>query len=318
MELTPYLEALQRDLAAAAAPGGPECTAPPTCSAARSRPRRRLCLLEALSDAAAEITTKLEPTPAVEVRLRGREAQFVVISRAGRRRPRPPADRPGRRRDPSGDIARITLRLPEGLKEAVERGRRRAVGISVNAWLVRAITSAVAGESRPTPAVARQHRPAAAHRLRPSLRNPKPRIPTPEKSPRPRNHGGVMMTSSTETNVHEFACTGPIDIHVHMTPATSRSPTVRQPGRGRDGEPRGRQRGLARGGRADDRQLREQPAAGGDPAHDRRWLAELPARPGSGSSVSVPRRQHADDPAGLGRPAHRRPARRGQRAHRLG
>jgi hypothetical protein len=47
-----------------------------------------------------------------------------------------------------GDIARITLRLPEGLKEAAERAAA-AEAISVNAWLVRAIARVVAEPPRP-------------------------------------------------------------------------------------------------------------------------------------------------------------------------
>jgi hypothetical protein len=133
MELTPYLETLHRDVAAAAAAGGDLLSSAIESSG-------RLCLLEALSDAAAEITTKLE-TASVDVRLRGREAQFVVAHHdvTPSREPAIDAD---------GDVARITLRLPESLKEAVESAAA-AASISVNAWLVRAITTAVAGPPPP-------------------------------------------------------------------------------------------------------------------------------------------------------------------------
>src|SRR5262245_16087670 len=73
MEVTPYLENLHRDLAAAAAAGNDLLGSAIESSG-------RLCLLEALSDAAAEITSKLS-SGTVEVRLRGREAQFVVEER---------------------------------------------------------------------------------------------------------------------------------------------------------------------------------------------------------------------------------------------
>ena len=86
-----------------------------------------MCLLEALSDAAAEITTKLQHS-SVEVRLRGREAQFVVTEVEP---PAEPVNEPtsaaatapvaGPAAEEGGDIARLTLRLPEQLKEAVER-----------------------------------------------------------------------------------------------------------------------------------------------------------------------------------------------------
>src|SRR6185503_6009716 len=101
----------------------------------------RLCLLEALSDAAAEITTRLAHG-AVELRLRGREAEFVVTEAEPVPQPAPThASQPP---EESGDIARITLRLPEGLKDAVERAAA-SEGISVNAWLVRAIGHMVSG-----------------------------------------------------------------------------------------------------------------------------------------------------------------------------
>src|SRR6187397_685107 len=81
MDLTSYLDALRRDLAAAAAPGGPEVTRAADLLGGSLEASARLCLLEALSDASAEITSKLGTAnvpAAVEVRLRGREAQFVV------------------------------------------------------------------------------------------------------------------------------------------------------------------------------------------------------------------------------------------------
>ncbi len=136
MELTPYLESLHRDLTAAAAAGGDLLGSAIESSG-------RLCLLEALSDAAAEITTKLS-TGTVEVRLRGREAQFVVEERDVT----PSRTEPAPTIEADGDVARITLRLPESLKEAVEAAAA-AASISVNAWLVRAITSAIAGPPPP-------------------------------------------------------------------------------------------------------------------------------------------------------------------------
>jgi hypothetical protein len=127
--LTPYLETLHRDLSAAA---GSELLGTVIETSGR------LVLLEALSDATAEITAKL-PAGSVELRLRGRDVQFVV-SDAG---PPPPAAAPPPP-EPEGDITRITLRLPETLKDLVEAAAS-AASISVNAWLVRAVTAAVAG-----------------------------------------------------------------------------------------------------------------------------------------------------------------------------
>lgn len=145
MDLTPYLDALRRDLSTAAAAGGTEIARAGELLAGSLDASARLCLMEALSDAAAEVTTKLDAA-SVEVRLRGREADLVVttLDHAGPE-PEPTAAPPP---DAAGDVARITLRLPEHLKEAVERAAATE-GISVNAWLVRAISGAVSSSRTP-------------------------------------------------------------------------------------------------------------------------------------------------------------------------
>src|SRR5690349_24862063 len=137
MDLTPYLETLRADLAAAAAPAGPETTRAAELLGHSLEASARLALLEALSDAAAEITTRL-PDATVEVRLRGREADLVVTHAA----PAPPAAAPAPPPPDGGDLTRLTLRMPESLKTHVEQ-TAAAEGISVNAWLVRAVTAAV-------------------------------------------------------------------------------------------------------------------------------------------------------------------------------
>src|SRR5262245_40534175 len=115
MDLTPYLESLRRDLAATAATGRADVVRQDALLAGSLDAAVRLSLMEALADAAAEITTKLN-SASVEVRLRGREADLVVTEEtepAAGPPPPTPAD--------SGDVARITLRLPESLKEEAER-----------------------------------------------------------------------------------------------------------------------------------------------------------------------------------------------------
>jgi predicted HicB family RNase H-like nuclease len=146
MELSPYLENLQRDLTAAAAPGGEEVTRAASLLAGALEASARLSLMEALSDAAAEITTKLS-NASVDVRLRGREADFVVIEApAESAEPAPAPAAPAS----DGEQARITLRLPEQLKEAVERAAA-AEGVSTNAWLVRALWAATTRPPMPPP-----------------------------------------------------------------------------------------------------------------------------------------------------------------------
>jgi HicB family len=143
MELSPYLEGLRRELHAAAAPGGPDVARTAELLAGALDAAARLSLMEALGDAAAEITSKLD-TATVEVRLRGRDADFVVTPVA--EPAPPPAPEPAGTE--TGDQARITLRLPESLKTQVERAAATE-GISVNAWLVRAIATAIGGNHPP-------------------------------------------------------------------------------------------------------------------------------------------------------------------------
>src|SRR5690349_24975019 len=124
MDLTPYLESLRSDLQAAAAPGGPETTRAADLLGHALEASARLALLQALSDAAAEITTRLHG-PVVDVRLRGREADLVVShAYAEPEAPTaaPPLD--------GGDLARLTLRMPEALKTHVEQAAA-AEGVSV-------------------------------------------------------------------------------------------------------------------------------------------------------------------------------------------
>ena len=97
----------------------------------------RLTLLEVPSAAAAEITTRLERDhrgPAV-----GSEPEFVVTPTAGAQADEPAEADPG---EVSDDMTRITLRLSGPLKARVD-AEAAAAGLSVNAWLVRAITRAL-------------------------------------------------------------------------------------------------------------------------------------------------------------------------------
>jgi len=100
----------------------------------------RLALLEALSAAAEEITGELAPG-SVEVRLRGRDPGFIVT---GSLDEMPDEDAFIAQYDDDGGTWRVTLRLPEGLRSAVESAARRD-GVSLNSWLVRAAAMASQG-----------------------------------------------------------------------------------------------------------------------------------------------------------------------------
>ncbi|MBA2465160.1 MAG: toxin-antitoxin system HicB family antitoxin [Nocardioidaceae bacterium] len=154
MDITPYVEGLRHDLAAAAEAGGPEARAAAERLALALDPAVRLALMDVLSQAAAEITSEL-PAGSVEVRLRGREPQLVVdvptmpmhqpdLSTP----PAPPAPpRPGGPEDVSGDpgeddnVARITLRIPESVKYKAEELAAKG-GHSLNSWIVNVVRAA--------------------------------------------------------------------------------------------------------------------------------------------------------------------------------
>src|SRR5690348_12932066 len=146
MDLTPYLDALRGELMAAAVPGGPELGRAAEMLSGPLEVSARLALLEVLADATAEITAQLSAA-SVEVRLRGRDAELIVTEVA--EPATPVAEALPVHLD--GDLARLTLRMPEPLKERVE-AIAAADGVSVNAWLVRAIAE-VAGRApaRSTP-----------------------------------------------------------------------------------------------------------------------------------------------------------------------
>ncbi|MET7705922.1 hypothetical protein [Micromonospora sp. NPDC005413] len=153
MELRSYVENLRDEFAVAAEGVDPEARVLAERLFTQLEAATRLTLLEALSDAADEITRELAPG-SVHVRLRGREPDFVVTPAS------PPVQEAGEVSGPptlsapllapdgdDGGTSRINLRLPDHLKASVEEAAGRA-GLSVNAWLVRAVAGAIgAGET---------------------------------------------------------------------------------------------------------------------------------------------------------------------------
>lgn len=150
MNLDAYVDKLSEQLAVAASAGGEETLLLAKRLTAALDSAVRLTLLDALSAAAAEITSDLAPG-SVELRLRGSEPEFVVSV--------PPAETAGEQTDSpeltggsptsaasvaagDGATARINLRLPEQLKSQVEQSADRE-GLSINTWLVRAVAAAV-------------------------------------------------------------------------------------------------------------------------------------------------------------------------------
>jgi hypothetical protein len=162
MDLRPYVEAIHHQLAAAAEAGGHEARAVGERLTAAVDSAVRLALQDALVAAAEEITCELAPG-SVELRLRGRDPEFVV---------RPPPSFGGAPLSPgpeeggaaenapftgaelsagvdAGGTARVNLRLPDQLKARAEHAAANE-GVSLNTWLVKAVAAAVDRAGAPT------------------------------------------------------------------------------------------------------------------------------------------------------------------------
>ena len=121
---------------------------------------------EALQRAGASVKIDFTLAPgSVEVRLRGREPEFVVTPPPGEpvaEQRSEPADAPVPLEDDDGALWRINVRMPDRIKPSIERAARQE-GLSVNAWLVRAAAAAVGrsetdrGHERRAPQASNRH-----------------------------------------------------------------------------------------------------------------------------------------------------------------
>jgi HicB family len=158
MELSPYVEGLRRELASLTrfAPDDVVQLAAKLADALDSSVR--LTLLEVLSAAAAEITTRLDDT-VIDVRLSAGDPEFVVTAVA-HHGPGEPATASDVAADDAG-TARVTLRLSEALKARVE-AQAAADGLSVNSWLAHAAIRALEGSG---PGRGQRSRPGVGQRI---------------------------------------------------------------------------------------------------------------------------------------------------------
>jgi HicB family len=145
MDLRIHVESLHRQLAAAAEVSGEDARILVERLAAPLDAAIQLTLQDVVAAAAEEITTELAPG-SVEVRLRGRNPEFVVTLP-----PAPAGDEPAAptvRPAPApadgdeGGTSRINVRMPDHLKARVEQAAN-AEGLSVNTWIVRAAAAAL-------------------------------------------------------------------------------------------------------------------------------------------------------------------------------
>jgi predicted HicB family RNase H-like nuclease len=130
MDITRHVAAIQSDLAAAAALGGEAAAEAGRRLSDALESSLQLRLLDVLTEAALGLNSVLA-SGHVEVRLAGREPELVYVEE--------PTGAPAGPGSATDDLnARITLRLPEVLKAAVEAAADRE-GISTNGWVLRSL-----------------------------------------------------------------------------------------------------------------------------------------------------------------------------------
>jgi hypothetical protein len=132
MQLSVHIEALLSDLTSAGSLGNEDVARAAQRLSDALKGSARLRLLDLLSEATLEISDQL-PGGHVEIRLAGQEPSIVYVEERESAEPAAADD---------GMTARISLRLPEALKTAIEAAAARE-GLSTNTWLVRELKRAV-------------------------------------------------------------------------------------------------------------------------------------------------------------------------------
>jgi hypothetical protein len=134
MDIERHVQAIQSDLAVAAALGDEASVAAGERLAAAVASSLQLRLLDVLTEASLALNEQLG-SGHVEVRLAGRDPELVLVEDRAVETESAPA--------PGDDLsARITLRLPEMLKTQIE-SVASSEGVSANAWIVRALSRAL-------------------------------------------------------------------------------------------------------------------------------------------------------------------------------
>jgi hypothetical protein len=138
VQIDGYVQALREDLARVAAVGDESTARAAELLAVALDAAVGRRLLEALAEAALELSAQLEGGR-VEVRFAGADPELVFV--------RDEAAEPEAQDGMRGDdplSARITLRLPDALKQRVEESASRE-GVSVNTWIVQALARVASG-----------------------------------------------------------------------------------------------------------------------------------------------------------------------------
>ncbi|GAA1428105.1 hypothetical protein GCM10009616_06960 [Microlunatus lacustris] len=153
MELSPYVESVRRGVSDTAALADEHTRQVAERLGAGVESATRLALMQALADAAGEISVELAPG-SVDLRMQGAEPTFVVTlppSAAQAVTVLEPPDEPATEDPLTADAdeqqARVSLRLPQSVKEKVDE-YADVEGVSTNTWLLHRVLEALADRTR--------------------------------------------------------------------------------------------------------------------------------------------------------------------------
>jgi predicted DNA binding CopG/RHH family protein len=140
MQIDGHIQALREDLVRVAALGDEATSRAADLLSVAIEASLARRIQDVLAEAALDLSAQLESEGAhVEVRIAGRDPELVLVREDGSV-PEPVDE---------AFSARITLRLPESLKQRIESAAGRE-GASVNTWLVQALQRSVEPRTRST------------------------------------------------------------------------------------------------------------------------------------------------------------------------
>jgi hypothetical protein len=146
MQIDGYIQALREDLVRVASLGDETTSRAAELLSVAIEASLARRLQDVLAEAALELNAQLDAAH-VEVRIAGRDPELVLVREDGSISE--PVD--------EAFSARITLRLPESLKQRVESAAARE-GASVNTWLVQALQRSVESRSSRSTSVGGRNR----------------------------------------------------------------------------------------------------------------------------------------------------------------
>jgi hypothetical protein len=139
VQIDGYIQALREDLARIAAVGDESTARAAGLLAVALDAAVRQRLIEALGEAALELSSQVDDGR-IEVRYAGSDPELVFV--------REEAEEPQAQASADTELtARITLRLPEPLKQRIEDAASREL-VSVNTWIVQALVRNASAPAR--------------------------------------------------------------------------------------------------------------------------------------------------------------------------